>query len=381
MGKSVNIHNPLAPVPVIDLQAQRAHLEPGMTQAVQRVLEHGRFVLGPEVAELEAQLAAWSGAHCVTCGNGTDALELALWSLGVGTGDAVILPAFTFAATAEAVIRRGATPVFADVAEASCNLDPASAAAALAFARRAGLRPRAVIAVDLYGLPADYAALTEVADAEGATVIADAAQSFGARQGNRPVGSLAPLGATSFYPSKPLGCYGDGGAVFAADAETAQRLRLLARHGQGPGRYNHVSLGMNSRLDTIQAAVLLRKLAVLAEELPRREARARRYDAALEGHVTLPPRAEGSSSAWACYTLRHPERDRLARALEAVGVQTAVHYPRPLNRQPAFAGRPTVPGGVPVSERLAAEVLSLPLCAYLSEAAQERVIAGVLAAI
>jgi len=377
----VNIQNSLAPVPVIDLQAQRARLEPGMTEALLGVLAHGRFVQGPEVALLEERLADWSGAHCVTCGNGTDALELALWSLGVGIGDAVILPAFTFAATAEAVVKRGGTPVFADVAEASCNLDPASAAAALAFARRAGLRPRAVIAVDLYGLPADYAALTAVAAAEGATVIADAAQSFGATQGNRPVGSLAPLSATSFYPSKPLGCYGDGGAVFAGDAATADRLRLLARHGQGPGRYNHLSLGMNSRLDSLQAAVLLCKLSVLAEELPAREARAARYDAALAGHVTLPPRAAGSSSAWACYTIRHPERDRLARVLGQAGISTAVHYPRPLNCQPAFAGQPSVPGGVPVSERLAAEVLSLPLCAYLSEAAQERVIAQLLAAV
>ncbi len=366
---------------MIDLQAQRARLEPGISEAILRVLAHGRFVLGPEVEALEQQLGDWSGAHCITCGNGTDALELALWALDVGIGDAVIMPAFTFAATAEAAVKRGATPIFADVEAEGFNLSPASVEAALAFAKRSSLKPKAVIAVDLFGLPCDYAALAPIAGAYGATVIADAAQSFGATQDNQPVGRLAPLSATSFYPSKPLGCYGDGGAVFATDAALAARLRLLARHGQGPGRYNHVTLGMNSRLDSMQAAVLLAKLTVLAAELPARDARARRYDEAFRGLLPLPPRPANATSAWACYTIRHPERDRLASRLAAAGIQTAVHYPRPLNQQPAFAGRPVVPGGVPVSERLAAEVLSLPICAYLGEAAQERVIAQVLDAI
>ncbi len=377
----MNIQNKLAPVPVIDLQAQRARLEPGMSEAVLRVLAHGRFVLGPEVEALERQLGDWSGAHCITCGNGTDALELALWSLDVGVGDAVVMPAFTFAATAEAAVKRGATPVFADVDEASFNLSAESCARALDFARRAGLRPKAVIAVDLFGLPADYAALAPLAASYDATVIADAAQSFGATLDNQPVGRLAPLSATSFYPSKPLGCYGDGGAVFATDEGVAKKIRLLARHGQGPGRYNHVTLGMNSRLDSMQAAVLLQKLSVLAEELPKREAVAKRYDAALKGRVELPPRAANAASAWACYTIRHPDRDRLGEALGQAGIGTAVHYPRPVNRQPAFVGQPVVPGGVPVSERLAAEVLSLPLCAYLSQRAQDRVIEAVLAAV
>lgn len=377
----MNLQNSLPPVPVIDLQAQRRRLEPALSEALQRVLEHGRFVGGPEVQSLEAQLAERAGTSCVTCANGTDALLLALWSLGVGVGDAVILPAFTFAATAEAVMMRGATPFFADVSEASFNLDPASLERALGQARRSGLKPRAVIAVDLFGLPADYRALEALCEAAGAALIADAAQSFGARLDNRPVGSLAPLSATSFYPSKPLGCYGDGGAVFSTDAQVAERLRLIARHGQGPGRYNHVTLGMNSRLDSLQAAVLLAKLTIFDEELTAREAVAKRYDEALAGRVPLPPRAGGAFSAWAQYTIRHPERDRVADALAAAGVQSAVHYPKPLNRQAPFVGQPVVAGGVPVSERLADEVLSLPMCGALNEASQARVIEALLAAV
>jgi dTDP-4-amino-4,6-dideoxygalactose transaminase len=363
---------------MIDLQAQRRRLEPGLGDALARVLAHGRFVLGPEVEELELRLGDLTGASCVTCGNGTDALELALWAEGVGAGDAVVLPAFTFAATAEAVVRRGATPVFADVDEVTWNLDPDSARAALAWTRRSGLRARALIAVDLFGWPADYVRLADVADEQGVTLIADAAQSMGAALGNRPVGALAPLTATSFYPSKPLGCYGDGGAIFALDPARAERLRLLARHGQGPGRYNHVSLGGNSRLDTLQAAILLAKLGVFEPELAERDAVARRYDAGLSGAVTLPARPAGAAPAWAQYTLCHPERDRLARALGDAGIATAVHYPRPVNGHPPYRAYPA-PDGVPVSQRLSETVLSLPFCPYLSPEAQDRVIAAVRA--
>jgi len=376
----MNIASPSAPIPVIDLQAQRRRLEPGLSEALQRVLAHGRFVLGPEVETLERRLGLLTGASCVTCANGTDALHLALWALDIGIGDAVVVPAFTFAATAEAVMLRGATPVFADVEEATFTLDPTSAARALEQAHRSGLKPRAVIAVDLFGLPADYPALARVAEAADVALIADAAQSMGARLGNRPVGSLAPVTATSFYPSKPLGCYGDGGAVFATDPVMAERIRLIARHGQGPGRYNHVTQGMNSRLDTLQAAVLLEKLKVFEGELAARAAAAERYDSAFAGHVTLPARSPGRASAWAHYTLRHPERDRLAEHLTQAGIMTAVHYPRPLTRQAPFQAAPVVPGGLPASERLSAEVLSLPLCGSLSEASQARVIDAVLRA-
>jgi len=374
----VTVRNGLAPIPMIDLQAQRRRLEPGLGEALARVLAHGRFVLGPEVEELELRLGDLTGASCVTCGNGTDALELALWSEGIGAGDAVVLPAFTFAATAEAVVRRGATPVFADVDAITWNLDPESAAVALRWVRRSGLRARALIAVDLFGWPADYGALAALAETEGATLIADAAQSMGAALGNRPVGALAPMTATSFYPSKPLGCYGDGGAVFALDPARAERLRLLARHGQGPGRYNHVTLGGNSRLDTLQAAILLAKLSIFEDELAERDAVARRYDAGLAGVVTLPARPPGAAPAWAQYTLCHPERDRLAKALADEGVATAVHYPKPVNQLAPFRACPA-PGGVPVAARLAETVLSLPFCPYLAPDAQERVIAAVRA--
>jgi len=364
---------------MIDLQAQRRRLEPGLGEALARVLAHGRFVLGPEVEELELRLGDLTGASCVTCGNGTDALELALWAEGIGAGDAVVLPAFTFAATAEAVIRRGATPVFADVDEQSWNLHPGSARQALEWAARSGLRPRALIAVDLFGWPADYTRLAGVAEEHGVTLIGDAAQSLGAALGNRPVGALAPMTATSFYPSKPLGCYGDGGAIFALDPAKAERLRLLARHGQGPGRYNHVSLGANSRLDTLQAAILLAKLGVFEDELAERDAVARRYDQGLAGVVTLPLRPPGATPAWAQYTIRHPDRDRLAKTLSEAGVATAVHYPKPVNDHPPYRAYPA-PGGVPVSRSLSQTVLSLPFCPYLAADSQERVIAAVRAA-
>ena len=374
----MTVLNGLAPIPMVDLQAQRRRLEPALSESLARVLAHGRFVLGPEVEELELRLADLTGASCVTCGNGTDALELLLWALGIGPGDAVVLPAFTFAAAAEAVVRRGATPVFADVEEASCNLSAPSARQALAWINRSALRARALIAVDLYGWPADYTGLAAVAEERGLALVADAAQSLGATLGNRPVGALAPVTATSFYPSKPLGCYGDGGAVFALDPAMAERVRLLARHGQGPGRYNHVSLGANSRLDTLQAAVLLAKLSVFEEELARRDQVARRYDTGLAGAVTLPLRPAGATPAWAQYTIRHPERERLARSLAEAGIASAVHYPRPVNLQPAYRACPS-PDGVPVSRRLAETVLSLPLCPYLAPEAQDRVIAAIRA--
>jgi dTDP-4-amino-4,6-dideoxygalactose transaminase len=364
---------------MVDLQAQRRRLEPALSQSLARVLAHGRFVLGPEVEELELRLGDLTGASCVTCGNGTDALELLLWALGIGAGDAVVLPAFTFAASAEAVVRRGATPVFADVEQASFNLGADEARRALDWIEVSGLRARAVIAVDLFGWPADYTALAAVAEERGLALIADAAQSLGATLGNRPVGALAPVSATSFYPSKPLGCYGDGGAVFALDPAVAERLRLLARHGQGPGRYNHVSLGANSRLDTLQAAILLAKLAIFEDELKERDAVARRYDEGLAGVVDLPARPTGATPAWAQYTIRHPARDRLAQSLSEAGIATAVHYPKPVNLQPAYRGYPA-PGGVPVSRLLAETVVSLPFCPYLAPGAQDRVIAAVRAA-
>jgi dTDP-4-amino-4,6-dideoxygalactose transaminase len=315
----------------------------------------------------------------VSCASGTDALVLVLMAQGIGPGDAVICPSFTFTATAEVVALVGATPVFADVEEASFNLDPASLERACAAAREAGLRPKAVIPVDLFGQPADYDRIMPVADAEGLFVLDDAAQSFGATYKNRRLGTLAPATATSFFPAKPLGCYGDGGAVLTDDEELAQVLRSLRVHGEGHGKYDCVRIGLNGRLDTIQAAVLMEKLRIFPEEILARERVARRYSAGLADVAIVPRLASGSTSVWAQYTIRlaSGRRDGLAAVLKAQGIPTAVHYPVPLHRQQPYQHFPIALGGAPVSERLAEEVISLPMHAYLDETTQDRIIEAV----
>jgi dTDP-4-amino-4,6-dideoxygalactose transaminase len=370
------------PVAFIDLKAQRRRLGQRIDAAVARVLEHGAYILGPEVDELEKRLAAFAGAgHCVSCANGTDALALVLMAWGVKPGDAVFVPAMTFVATAEAVAWLGATPVFVDVLGDTFNLDPASLEAAIPAAAKAGLKPRAVIPVDLYGQPADYAAIGEVARRHGLTVLADAAQSFGATWNGKRVGGLAAATATSFYPAKPLGCYGDGGAVFTDDAALADVLRSLRAHGQGSDRYENVRIGLNGRLDTIQAAILLEKLAIFPEEIAARDAVAARYSAALADVARTPRLAAGATSVWAQYTLVTAERDRLMAGCRAAGVPTVIYYPLALSRQPAYRHFPTAPGGVPVAERLSRQVVSLPMHPYLDAASQARVIAAVRSAI
>ena len=368
------------PIPFIDVAAQRRRLGRSVDEAIARVLGHCQFILGPEVRELEVKLAEFCGArHVVSCASGTDALVLILMAQGIGPGDAVICPSFTFTATAEVVALVGATPVFADVEQASFNLDPASLELACAAAREAGLRPKAVIPVDLFGQPADYDRITPVAEAEGLFVLDDAAQSFGATYKNRRVGALAPATATSFFPAKPLGCYGDGGAVITEDEELAQVILSLRVHGEGRGKYDCVRIGLNGRLDTIQAAVLMEKLRIFPEEILARERVARRYSAGLADVATVPRLASGSSSVWAQYTLRlaSGRRDGVAAALKAQGIPTAIHYPVPLHRQQPYQRFPIALGGAPVSERLAEEVISLPMHAYLDETTQDRIIEAV----
>lgn len=372
---------PTPEVQLVDLGAQRRRLDGRIEVAMAAVLDHGRFVLGPEVSRFEEQLAALGGvAHAVGCSSGTDALLLALLAWGAGSGDAVFVPAFTFGATAEVVALVGATPVFVDVRADTFTLDPASLAAALEWIPRTGLRPVGVIAVDLFGQPADYARIGEVAAGAGLWVLADAAQSLGATLSGRPVGSLATATATSFFPSKPLGCYGDGGAVLTADADLAERLRSLRAHGRGVSRFDHVRVGVNARLDTLQAAILLAKLEIFNEERARRRGVAERYGERLAGVVTVPSVLAGATSAWACYTVASPGRDRLAEALGRAGIASAVYYRKPLHHQPAFRPFPTAPGGLPVSERLAEEVLSVPVHAYLGVPAQARVVDVITAA-
>jgi dTDP-4-amino-4,6-dideoxygalactose transaminase len=367
-------------VAFVDLQAQRRRLGGRIERALAAVIEHGQFILGPEVSELERRLAGCCGVpQVVTCSSGTDALLMSLLAWGVGRGDAVYVPSLTFAATAEAVALVGATPVFVDVDPGTYTLDPDSL---LAAARAtAGLRPAAVIPVDLYGQPADYPAVEKVAREFGLRVAADAAQSFGATLDGRRVGALADVTATSFFPAKPLGCYGDGGAVFTNDDELAGSLRSLRVHGQGVDKYDNVAVGLNARLDTLQAAVLLEKLAIFDDELEARRRVAERYRAGLTGIVDVPCLREGATSAWAHYTVLVGDRSRVAARLHAAGIPTAVYYPRPLHAQAAYATCPRPPGGLPVAERLAGQVLSLPMHPYLDVATQDRIIAAVRASI
>jgi dTDP-4-amino-4,6-dideoxygalactose transaminase len=358
----------------IDLAAQRRRLGARVDRAIAKVLDHGQFILGPEVRELETALARFADArHCISCANGTDALLLVLMAKGVKAGDAVFCPSFTFAATAEVVALAGATPVLVDVLEDSFNLDAASLEAGIATAKRNGLTAAGVIPVDLFGQPADYDAIDAVATVHGLWVLADAAQSFGATYRGRKVGSLAWATTTSFFPAKPLGCYGDGGAIFTDDDALATIIKSLRVHGQGSDKYDNVRIGLNGRLDTVQAAVLLEKLAIFPEEIAARDRVAAIYDKELSDIVATPRLMTGVASVWAQYTLRLADRDTVAARLKAAGVPTAIYYPKPLHQQAAYRGYPIAGNGLPVSERLAREVLSLPMHPYLDAASQARI--------
>ena len=365
-------------IPFIDLAAQRRRLGASIDAAVTRVLGHCQFILGPEVRAFEVELAKFCGAkHAVTCASGTDALVLALRARGVGPGDAVICPSFTFCATAEVAALVGATPIFVDIDERTFNIDVNGIAGAIAAAKRAGLTPKAIIPVDLFGLPADHSGIA--AAVEGLFILDDAAQAFGASFNNRKLGTFGNATATSFFPAKPLGCYGDGGAVMTDDDALAETLRSLRMHGQGSDRYDNIRIGLASRLDTIQAAILSEKLKIFPDEIGARNRIARRYSEALGDIVIVPHVPAGSVSVWAQYTIRVAggRRDKLAAALKAEGIPTAIYYPIPLHRQQAYKHYPIGDGGVAVSDRLAAEVISLPMHAYLDETTQGRIIDGV----
>jgi dTDP-4-amino-4,6-dideoxygalactose transaminase len=366
----------------IDLAAQRQRIGDGIERAISTVLKQGQFVLGPEVAELERQLAQFCGAkHVISCANGTDALLLVLMAEGIGPGDAVFVPAFTFVATAEVVVLAGAKPVFVDVQRDSFNLEPESLEAAIGEAERLGLRPRCVMPVDLYGQPADYQAIRQIADANDLLVLADAAQSFGASLNGRKVGALADYTATSFYPSKPLGCYGDGGAIFTDDGAKAKLLTALRCHGRYSDGSECGQVGLNSRLDTFQAAILLEKLAIFPQEIVARQTSADRYAEGLAAVVQIPKLMAGATSVWAQYTIVTGQRDELAKACREAGVPTAIHYASPLHALPAYRGFPTPPDGLPNAEWLAKHVISLPMHAYLADEAQDFVIRTVRGAV
>ena len=368
------------PIPFIDLQAQRKRLGDPLARAIQEAVEGGQWILGPQVAVLEQQLAAFAGVkHVIACANGTDALLLILKAWNVGPGDAVFVPSFTFAATGEVVALAGATPVFVDVLGDTFNIDPRSLDAAIAMVRaEAKLVPKALIPVDLFGQPADYRSLEAIAKREGLRMLCDTAQGFGATLDGRRTGSFGDASSTSFFPAKPLGCYGDGGACFTNDDGLAETLRSLRMHGQGTDRYEHARVGFNSRLDTIQAAVLIEKLKIFSDEITARERIARRYDAMLgkSNRIRTPYVMGGAQSVWAQYTIQVDDRARLQADLKDENIPTAVYYPIPLGRQRAYEHFPSVP--TPVSDALSKTVVSLPMHPYLDEATQDRIVAVVL---
>ncbi len=374
---------PPAPVAFLDLKAQQARISTELRRRLEAVLGHCQFVLGPEVAELEAALAAFCGAtHCVTVSSGTDALQIAMMAEGIGRGDAVFLPAFTYTSTAEVPLLLGATPVFVDVDPRTFQIDLAHLAARVAQVRAAGvLRPRAVIGVDLFGQPADWPAIAEIAARDELFTLDDCAQSFGARLHGSRLGTVADATATSFFPSKPLGAYGDGGALFTESADRAALFRSLRTHGEGTTRYEVLRTGMNGRMDTLQAAILLAKLSVFEDELATRARIAAIYDRRLGNAVTVPARVPDSESAWAIYAILLPDeaaRDRMQAGLRASGVPTAIYYPRPLHQQPAY--RDAHDGmALPVSEDLSRRILALPIHPDLTDEDVERVCDAVLA--
>jgi len=371
-------------IPFIDLAAQQTRIKPKIDAAIARVLEHGQYILGPEVRELEKQLAEFCGAKfCVSCANGTDAIALPLMRLGIRPGDAIFVPSFTFTATAEVVCWLGATPYFVDIDPDTYNLCPVSLEAAIKECQHDGkLKPAGIIGVDLFGLPADFDALDNVARKYDLWLIMDSAQGFGATYKLMRAGVMGRFATTSFFPAKPLGCYGDGGAIFTNDESDIEILHSLRMHGQGTDKYDNVRVGMNSRLDTIQAAILLEKLKIFPDEISARNKVAARYTAALKDIVKTPTVPGGSISAWAQYTIGVPEpapakaggrRAELQDHLKAAGIPTAIYYPLPLHLQPAYKQHPVVAGTLPNSEVAMHEVLSLPMHPYLDEATQSHI--------
>jgi UDP-2-acetamido-2-deoxy-ribo-hexuluronate aminotransferase len=367
-------------IPFIDLAAQQVRLKSDIDARMAAVLAHGKYIMGPEIAELESQLSDFCGArHSISVSSGTDALLMALMGDGIGQGDAVFLPAFTFTASAEVILITGATPVFVDVDASSCNLDYDDLQQRIEMVKSEGnLVPKAIVPVDLFGLAVDYSRLGQIADEHDMLVIADAAQSFGGSVNGKRIGSLAPISATSFFPAKPLGCYGDGGAIFTDNDDRADRWKSIRAHGKGGQKYDIVRVGLNARLDTLQAAILLAKMSVFEEEILAREKLAQYYDNRLGNHVVLPGRQDGYQSAWAQYTIQLENRDEVAASLKEMGIPTAIYYPLPMHLQSAYAKFGNGIGSLPVSELLSNTVLSLPMHPYMSEGTADTICSGLI---
>jgi len=373
------------PIDFIDLKTQQAEILPALMARIQTVLAHGQYVMGPEVGELENRLAAYVGVkHALSCSSGTDALLMALMAYGVGPGDAIFTTPFTFIATAEVIQLLGATPVFVDVDPRTFNIAPEALDQTLrslaANPRTAHLRPKGIIPVDLFGQPADYDRIKTLARQHGLFVLGDAAQSFGATYKGKRTGALAEISATSFFPAKPLGGYGDGGAIFTDDDKLAEILHSIRVHGQGTNKYENVRLGLNGRLDTLQAAILLAKLDIFDREVAQRQAVARRYSEALGRVVETPYVAPDRTSVWAQYSVLSDHRAAIQDRLRQAGIPTAIYYPIPLHLQGAFKHLGYQPGDFPVSEGLAQRIFSLPMSPYLSPEDQDRIISNVLTA-
>lgn len=372
----------------IDLQAQRVYLGSKIDEAIKRVLEHGHFIMGPEIRNLEVQLAEFGQTQrAMTCSSGTDALILPLmaWDIGLsgnGREDAVFVPSFTFASTAETVALAGATPVFVDILPDSFNMDPAHLAATVEEVKAKGrLTPRAIIAVDLFGQIADYPQIKKIADEHGLKLLSDAAQSYGATLNGKQAGHWADAVTTSFFPAKPLGCYGDGGAVLTNNNELAVIMESLRIHGKGADKYDNVRIGMNGRMDTLQAAIVIEKLSIFAEEIEKRNIVAAKYSEALKDAAKVPQVIEGAISTWAQYTVLVENRSDIQARLNERNVPTAVYYPKPLHMQTAFKDFPVGGGNLPVSEQLLNEVLSLPMHPYMDAKTQNYIIESFIQAV
>lgn len=367
-----------APTKFIDLEAQQKLIRPQLNAAIKKVLDHGQYIMGPEVKEFEDQLLEFTGTkHALTCANGTDALTLVLMAWGIGPGDAVFVPSFTYVATAEAPAQLGATPFFVDVSENSFNIDAHSFKRAITESRVLGLKPTAVIAVDLFGQPADVDAIAEVARSESIKVLVDGAQSFGASSNGRPVGSMGDATTTSFFPAKPLGCYGDGGAIFTNNSDLAEAINSIRLHGRGSQKYDNVRVGLNSRLDTIQAAILLEKLKIFPAELELRRGVADRYRNGIQKKSLLPLGDGSLQSAWAQFTLKLENRDFIQAELTRNNIPSVIYYPIPLTEQAGYTKFPVVSSGARSSSALSKKVLSLPMHPYLNEHQQNEIISQI----
>ncbi|WP_455478119.1 DegT/DnrJ/EryC1/StrS family aminotransferase [Bartonella sp. B10] len=360
----------------IDLAAQRARITDKIHAAITHVVEGGKYIFGPKVTEFEERLADYLNVkHVVACANGTDALKIPLMAKNIGVGDAVFCPSFTFSATAEVVALVGAEPVFVDVMPDTFNIDVEKLCEAIAMIKQEGrLKPRAIIPVDLFGLPADYTKIAVVAEKENLLIIEDSAQSIGGRSGRVMCGAFGDVAATSFYPAKPLGCYGDGGAMMTNNDDLAEILRSIIFHGKGETQYDNVRIGLNSRLDTIQAAILLEKLAIFEDEMEKRVRIAQRYFDGLKDVVQVPDVGKDIRCAYAQYTIKVENRDGLKDYLQENSIPTMVYYKTPLHKQPAYKHFPYVAGSLSVSESLANSVLSLPMHPYLTKSDQDMII-------